>query len=149
MLVVVIVIGIKLIFTMNKVDLLLDDVTKKVHSLDRVFNMIDYTTDKVTMISDTVVNFITSKLKRIIKFKKNDEEDEDEKPLFERAYRLLGPLAHDEMYGFVPAAALGGPRRLDHLQKVKAVEHLTLLSMLEPPKVMRDIVKEAKERGIW
>ena len=78
LLVVVIVIGIKLIFTMNKVDLLLDDVTKKVHSLDRVFNMIDYTTDKVTMISDTVVNFITSKLKRIIKFKKNDEEDEND-----------------------------------------------------------------------
>lgn len=78
LLVVVIVIGIKLIFTMNKVDLLLDDVTKKVHSLNRVFNMIDYTTDKVTMISDTVVNFITSKLKRIIKFKKNDEEDEDD-----------------------------------------------------------------------
>lgn len=78
LLVVVIVIGIKLIFTMNKVDLLLDDVTKKVHSLDRVFNMIDYTTDKVTIISDTVVNFITSKLKRIIKFKKNDEEDEDD-----------------------------------------------------------------------
>ena len=78
LLVVVIVIGIKLIFTMNKVDLLLDDVTKKVHSLDRVFNMIDYTTDKVTMISDTVVNFITSTLKRIIKFKKNDEEDEDD-----------------------------------------------------------------------
>lgn len=78
-----------------------------------------------------------------------DEEDEDERPLFERAYRLLGPLAHDEMYGFVPAAALGGPRRLDHLQKVKAVEHLTLLSMLEPPKVMKDVVKEAKERGIW
>lgn len=78
LLVVVIVIGIKLIFTMNKVDLLLDDITKKVHSLDRVFNMIDYTTDKVTMISDTVVNFITSKLKRIIRFKKNDEEDEED-----------------------------------------------------------------------
>ena len=78
LLVVVIVIGIKLIFTMNKVDLLLDDVTKKVHSLDRIFNMIDYTTDKVAMISDTVVNFITSKLKRIIKFKKNDEEDEQD-----------------------------------------------------------------------
>lgn len=78
LLVVVIVIGIKLIFTMNKVDLLLDDVAKKVHSLDRIFNMIDYTTDKVTMISDTVVNFITSKLKKIIKFKKNDEEDEED-----------------------------------------------------------------------
>lgn len=78
-----------------------------------------------------------------------DEEDESEEFLFERAQKLLGPLAYDEMYGFVPALALGGPRRLDHLQKVKAVEHLTLLSMLEPPKVMQDVVKDAKERGIW
>lgn len=75
---IIVVVLLTLMFYRNKVDLLLDDVTKKVHSLDRVFNMIDYTTDKVTMISDTVVNFITSKLKRIIKFKKNDEEDEDD-----------------------------------------------------------------------
>lgn len=79
LLVVVIVIGIKFIFTMNKVDELLDDITKKVHSLDRVFNIIDYTTDKMVTISDTITNFITSKLKKIIKLRKNDEEeDEDE-----------------------------------------------------------------------
>ncbi|WP_246765815.1 T6SS immunity protein Tdi1 domain-containing protein, partial [Pseudomonas syringae] len=36
----------------------------------------------------------------------------------------------DEMYGFVPALMLGGPSSLDHLEKLKAVEHLMLLSQL-------------------
>jgi len=53
-------------------------------------------------------------------------------PLFARALQKLGPLRHDEMYGFVPALALGGPATLDHLQKVKAVEHLALLAQLSP-----------------
>ena len=78
LLVVGIVIGIKLIFTMSKIDELLDDITKKVKTLDRVFNIIDYTTDKVSMISDTVVNFVTSKLKKIIRFKKSNDDEEDE-----------------------------------------------------------------------
>jgi hypothetical protein len=71
-----------------------------------------------------------------------DLTDKDDNPLFERARAALGPLQHDEMYGFVPALALGGPATLDHLQKVKAVEHLVLLAQLSelrvlnpPPKV--------------
>jgi hypothetical protein len=36
----------------------------------------------------------------------------------------------DEMYGFVPALMFGGPDTRDHLEKVKAVEHLTLLSQI-------------------
>nr|WP_314617666.1 T6SS immunity protein Tdi1 domain-containing protein [uncultured Pseudomonas sp.] len=47
--------------------------------------------------------------------------------LFEPAYHRLGPLAPDEMYGFVPAVILGGPNTLEHLHKLKAVEHLILL----------------------
>lgn len=78
LLVILIVLGIRLIFTMNKIDILVDDITKKVKSLDRVFNIIDYTTEKVTMISDTVTNFITNKLKKIFRLKKSDEEEEDE-----------------------------------------------------------------------
>jgi len=39
-------------------------------------------------------------------------------------------LKPDEMYGFVPALMLGGLDTFDHLQKVKAVEHLMLLSQL-------------------
>jgi hypothetical protein len=57
-------------------------------------------------------------------------EDREETPLFQRALMKLGRLDHDEMYGFVPALALGGPASLDHLQKVKAVDHLVLLAQL-------------------
>jgi len=50
--------------------------------------------------------------------------------LFKPAKRKLGRLHPDEMYGFTPAIMLGGPDKLEHLEKVKAVEHLMLLSQL-------------------
>ncbi|WP_268800130.1 GAD-like domain-containing protein [Pseudomonas huanghezhanensis] len=55
----------------------------------------------------------------------NDVED-----LFNPTRRKLGTLRHDEMYGFVPALMLGGEPTLDQVEKVKAVEHLILLSQL-------------------
>ncbi|WMJ67638.1 GAD-like domain-containing protein [Stenotrophomonas sp. 24(2023)] len=76
-----------------------------------------------------------------------DQTDDKDVPLFDRAVKLLGPLAHDEMYGFVPALAMGGPCRLDHLKKVKAAEHLMFLAQLGERRIMVDIVKEAKNRG--
>ncbi|QIQ72691.1 hypothetical protein HBB04_03091 [Pseudomonas coronafaciens] len=62
--------------------------------------------------------------------KKPDESDLDD--LFRPALEKLGPLKSDEMYGFVPALALGGPMELKNLQKVKTIEHLTFLSQLSP-----------------
>ena len=50
--------------------------------------------------------------------------------MFKPAKKKLGTLRHDEMYGFVPALMFGGPDTLDHLEKVKAVEHLILLSQI-------------------
>ncbi|MNJ38352.1 GAD-like domain protein [compost metagenome] len=50
--------------------------------------------------------------------------------LFKSARKKLGVLHHDEMYGFVPALMFGGPDTLEHLEKVKAVEHLILLSQI-------------------
>lgn len=50
--------------------------------------------------------------------------------LFKPAKRKLGRLQPDEMYGFTPALMLGGLDKLEHLEKVKAVEHLMLLSQL-------------------
>mgnify|MGYP003407250451 FL=1 len=50
--------------------------------------------------------------------------------MFKPAKKKLGTLRHDEMYGFVPALMFGGPDTLDHLEKVKAVEHLTFLSQI-------------------
>jgi hypothetical protein len=56
----------------------------------------------------------------------------DFEKIFASATKKLGRLKHDEMYGFVPALVLGGRATLDHLQKVKAVEHLVLLAQLAP-----------------
>lgn len=52
--------------------------------------------------------------------------------LFAPAIKKLGQLQYDEMYGFVPALALGGPATVNQLQKVKAVEHLVFLAQLAP-----------------
>jgi hypothetical protein len=65
-------------------------------------------------------------------FASKDPERNDFDGLFQRALTTLGPLQPDEMYGFVPALALGGPGDLKHLQKVKTIEHLTFLSQLAP-----------------
>jgi len=59
-----------------------------------------------------------------------DVESNDYGDLFKPAKKKLGTLRHDEMYGFVPALGFEGPDTLDKLEKVKAVEHLTLLSQI-------------------
>ncbi len=78
LLVVSIIVGIKLIFTITKVDELIDDVTEKLSSFDRLFNVINFTSDRFGVISETVISFITSKLKKLMKPKrKTKREDED------------------------------------------------------------------------
>ena len=75
---ILIIVGIKLIFTITKVDELIDDVTEKLSSFDRLFNVINFTTDRFGVISETVISFITSKLKKLMKPKrKTKREDED------------------------------------------------------------------------
>lgn len=69
-------------------------------------------------------------------FSNRDRNENDFADLFSPALKKLGPLDYDEMYGFVPALALGGPSDLAHLQKVKAVEHLVFLAQLESLEIM-------------
>lgn len=59
------------------------------------------------------------------KVRSNDLEN-----LFNKARKKLGTLRHDEMYGFVPALKFGGDPKLENLEKLSAVEHLTFLSQL-------------------
>ncbi|AKT30399.1 GAD-like domain-containing protein [Pseudomonas syringae pv. actinidiae] len=68
------------------------------------------------------------KLQDFIVSRKVDSNDVEN--LFSQARRKLGTLRHDEMYGFVPALMLGGSASLDHVEKLKTVEHLILLSQL-------------------
>ena len=75
---VAIAIGIRLIITLQKVDALLDDVTEKVHTLDRVFEIIDTFNDKMSMVGDAVVGFVSGAVKRVFKERKNHIEEEEE-----------------------------------------------------------------------
>lgn len=59
-----------------------------------------------------------------------DFDDNHGKPLFQRALAKLGPVAEDEMYAFEPALCIGGKADLEHMVKVKMVEHLRTLDQL-------------------
>lgn len=52
---------------------------------------------------------------------------------YEEAVALHGALGFDECFGYVPLLALGGPEKADHLQKVKLVEHVNLITQLAGP----------------
>lgn len=69
-------------------------------------------------------------------FSVRNREENDFAKMFNPALGKLGQLMPDEMYGFVPALALGGRADLSHLKKIKAVEHLVFLAQLAPLAVM-------------
>jgi uncharacterized protein YoxC len=80
LIIVAIVIGIKLIGTLNKVDALVDDVSSKVKTLDRVFEIVDAFNNKMSAIGDSVIGFVSGGVKRLFKNRKKynyDEEEED------------------------------------------------------------------------
>lgn len=55
---------------------------------------------------------------------------------FTLARQRLGELSRDEMYGFVPALALGGSSDAGQIEKVQAIEHLVFLAQLGPLEVL-------------
>ena len=69
-----------------------------------------------------------------------DEYDQDGKKLFKRAFKKLGLLKPDHIYGFKPTLALGGTRSLDNLTTYDAVVHMSFLSQLGAIKLL-DISK--------
>ncbi len=75
LLVVLIILGIKLIITMNKVEKVVDNIDKKVNTLNGFFGMIDATTDRLALLSDKIINGITLIIKKIFTRKKGKEDD--------------------------------------------------------------------------
>jgi len=78
LLVILIILGIKLIITMNKINSVVDDINKKVDSLDGLFSVIDMTTDKLAILSDRMVDGVTYLIKKIFKPRKRKEEEDNE-----------------------------------------------------------------------
>ena len=76
LLVVLIILGVKLIITMNKIEDVVDDINTKVKTLDGFFSVIDFTTDKLAMLSDRVVDTISSFIRRLFVRKGDGNKDE-------------------------------------------------------------------------
>ena len=77
LLIIAIVIGIKLITTLSKVDKLVDDVNEKLESLNDIFNMAEFISGKMSAISETIIGVITTAISKIFKkFNKESEIDE-------------------------------------------------------------------------
>ena len=76
-----IILGIKAIITLNKLENIINDVTEKFQILNSFFHIIDYTTDKMSLVTDKLVDKLTGFVSKMLfskKKKKNLEEDKNE-----------------------------------------------------------------------
>ena len=71
LLVCLIVLTIKLIITMNKVEKVVDNITEKVSTLDKAFEIVGIVTGKFTSVTDKIVEICMSFIDKI--FKRKDE----------------------------------------------------------------------------
>ena len=70
------ILGIKLIKTLKKVDEVIADVNGKMSKVDGVFDIIYKTTDYASSISDKIFGAITNFISILFKKKKGNEDDE-------------------------------------------------------------------------
>ena len=75
LIVVLIVLGIRLLETVNRVNKLLDDVEKKMDSMNGLFNVMDFVTTKATIVTDTIASTIMGADSNLVKKRKQKKED--------------------------------------------------------------------------
>lgn len=78
LLVVLIILGVKLINTLNKIENVVDDISKKANSLNGLFSIIDNMTDKLALLSNKMVDGVAFIIKRLFKPKKRKENEINE-----------------------------------------------------------------------
>ena len=81
---------------------------------------------------DNTFHIVTKKMSHFLMFILDTGFTDDyfELPLYHEAVEKHGELDHAQCFGFVPLLALGGFKDVDHLDKVKILEHLYLISEL-------------------
>lgn len=77
LLIIGIILGIKTIITMGKVEKVVDNVNDKVESLNSIFNIIDFTTDKIATFTDKVVEVVGNLFGKL-SFRKKGKKDSEE-----------------------------------------------------------------------
>ena len=79
LLIVLIILGVKLINTIDKTNRLLDDSYRKMQTLNSFFNVIDHITDTLSSVSDSVVNTVSSVIGKLFyRGKKKNKKEEDD-----------------------------------------------------------------------
>lgn len=74
LLITLIVLTVKLIITMNKIDKIVDNITVKVKTLDGAFEVISLVTGKFTSLTDRIVDIISLFIDKL--FKRKDDKNE-------------------------------------------------------------------------
>jgi len=79
LLIIGIVLGVKAIITMNKVEKVVDNISEKVESLNSIFSFIDWTTDRISAFTDRLVDTVSGIFGKIFLRgrRKKDKEIED------------------------------------------------------------------------
>ncbi|MBQ9072044.1 MAG: hypothetical protein IJY25_02690 [Bacilli bacterium] len=78
LIIIFIILGIKLIRTLKKVDSIIDDVNVKMTKVNGVFDIIDKTTDYAANISDKVISVISNFINVLLRKKKGNGKDGEE-----------------------------------------------------------------------
>lgn len=73
-----IILSVKFIITLNKVEKVVDDVNEKVKTLNGFFHVIDYTTDKIALATDKVVEGISGLVNKLLFSKKKKKIEKDD-----------------------------------------------------------------------
>lgn len=74
--IILIILSLKMLDTLNKVDTILDSTKRKLDSLDHIFNLTDALSDKLVVVTDTIVSSIVGLISGI--FEKKGKRDIDE-----------------------------------------------------------------------
>lgn len=75
-LIIIMILGIKLIGVLDKVDRVVDNIEDKVNSLNLAFSLVDKATESITSIGNTVLGAVNNAVSKVFK-KKNNNEEED------------------------------------------------------------------------
>ncbi len=78
LLVALIVLVLKLINTITRINLMIDEVDKRVAKFDRIFRVADVLTDNMALVSDKLVDGISGMIRNVFKRKKGKEDDINE-----------------------------------------------------------------------
>lgn len=73
-----IIIGIKIIITMNKVERIIDNVENKIKVLDGVFSVLEIASSKITGVYEKVIDFFGNIVDRLFLGKKSGKDEDYE-----------------------------------------------------------------------